>query len=124
MIPTTLYDVSVVTNQGKPFNFAIKEFLDSFIGNPSTLSLVDEPEMMEDPMERAYMAGVAEHLSQYLNGQAPEWSNDPHYFLSQPVVFGRNKSKVQCIVDTPTAFRRRLLFCGLTLTKLHSYNSK
>jgi len=117
----TLHNVSISVHDGKPFNFAIKEFLDVFIASPSKEALAAEPTEIKDDVERVYIAGVAEYLSHYLGEKPPEWSDGDNYFLAKPVVYGANKSKAQYISETPSAFRRRLLFCGATLTKLYSY---
>lgn len=60
----------------------------------------------------AWIAGLAEFISQKLNVPPPTWTFDSAYFLKEPTFIGSTNLKGYLIGTTPSAWRRRLVFCG------------
>lgn len=119
----TIKEVSQAVSDDREFTVVFKEFLDHFIESGSLAMLLDEPDYVAEDRERTYLAGAAEYLASYLKTPPPAWVEKDIYFLRKPIVFGGRSAMMQNIKDTPSSFRRRMLFCGLTLTKLHRYSS-
>jgi hypothetical protein len=112
--PLSLAEVAErVTSDGQDFDLAVREFLDSFETMPSSTrsqSLADEP-LAVGIVEDAYLAALAEHLSERDREPAPAWTEKPERFLHEPFFAGGLESlKAILIVESPSAFRRRLIF--------------
>ena len=97
----------------QPFDLAFREFLDSW----QTLSRSERPKALaEEPLsvgkvEDAYLAAAAEHLAAIDRIDVPEWTEAPSRFLAVPFFAGGLQSlKATLIVESPSAFRRRLIF--------------
>ncbi len=79
MIPETLAQVAELTVQGEPFDFCLRNFLDSFYTNPQAAALASEPPLLaktDSPLGRiedAYHAATAEWLAWKYNLSAPRW---------------------------------------------------
>ena len=93
------------------------EFLDNFYefdcSDCRRSMLTEEPTPVLVGNEAAYLAGVTEHLSIYYGLAMPDWVHKPSYFLRQPYFPGPFRSKLvdaMCAVESPYAFRRRLVF--------------
>ena len=73
-------------------------------------ALAEEP-IPVGRVEDAYLAAVAEHLASLDRIEAPGWSEAPRRFLREPFFAGGLESlKAILIVESPSAFRRRLIF--------------
>lgn len=116
--PTSLLDVSRRVSQGGNFTFAMKAFVDAFATSQSVDALLEEPVILGDPVQNAYLAGVAEYLAFRLGQPAPEWCEKPERYLKEPFYFGGEHSRAMLMTETPFAFRKRLLFCGKVLQKI------
>ncbi len=100
---------------GVDYRTALKEWKDElfFVRLEERSSfLTDEPELTGDPVIDVYIAGLAEYFSVQADQEPPEWTNAPARFLRKPVLFGGEHSRAWISAETPSAFRRRLLFCG------------
>lgn len=89
------------------FGVALGEFLDEFY-------LDREPSSRRARIEEApeFVGAVGEHLARrWKLGDPPEWSDDPRRFLRR-VWFpeGVEAEKPILLVESPMAFRRRMLF--------------
>ncbi|HEY4112471.1 MAG TPA: hypothetical protein VGM17_00280 [Rhizomicrobium sp.] len=99
--------------RAQQFDMAFSEFLDAW----QTLSieerraaLAEEPQRL-DAIKDAYLAALAEHLALSHRLPVPEWSEQPDRFLSEPFFAGGLESlKAILLVESPLAFRRRLIF--------------
>lgn len=132
--PTTLRLLAENVLRGCDFTSAVKEFQDSVLrdlqakgaraGDASlpvdAAAYAEEPPALPDPVQRAYLAGLAEHLASLSAQPAPEWASDPATFLAEPVFLGGPRSRDRLLAEAPSAFRRRLLFCDAPLRKLHA----
>jgi hypothetical protein len=115
MRPGTLFDVSrrVLTGR-QAFDPALREYLDEFYSHPSRRqeSLQQEPDLVED-VKDAYLAAVAEHLSSAYGLETPAWVAGHGRPLKRAFFAGGLESlKAILTVESPAAFRRRLLFVG------------
>ncbi|HSU05598.1 MAG TPA: hypothetical protein VLI93_08495 [Acetobacteraceae bacterium] len=111
--PRTLVEVSHRAVRGEQeFDPAMREFLDSFYGNPDMRAdaIKDHPLPMDD-LRDAYIAAVAEHLARSFGLPVPEWAETQGLDLKQPFFAGVLESlKAILTVESPMAFRRRMLF--------------
>jgi hypothetical protein len=91
---------------------AIREFLDSFYLNPGSRdeALRARPRRI-DAFHDAYLAAVGEHLARSYHLDVPRWTDDHGNGLHEPYFAGGLESlKGILFVESPLAFRRRLLF--------------
>jgi hypothetical protein len=94
------------------FDAALREFLDFFYANPGRRSgaLKARPRPLDD-LRDAYIAATAEHLARSFGLAVPEWSETHGHALKRPYFAGGLESlKAILTVESPLAFRRRLLF--------------
>ena len=130
--PATICQVAQNVRLGADYTAMLKELGDAVIRGalaagmragdavvPISSSVYrDMPPLLEHDIHRVHLAGYAEHLA-HLSGQAsPVWAEAPEFFFQEPVYLGGPHSREQLLVETPAAFRRRLLFCGPPLQKL------
>ncbi|MBA2400403.1 MAG: hypothetical protein H0V72_17190 [Bradyrhizobium sp.] len=94
------------------FDPSLREFLDSFYANAdSRQRAIEERPASIDAVHDAYVAAVAEHLARAYGLRIPEWSEDHGNGLREPFFAGGLQSlKGILTAESPTAFRRRLLF--------------
>lgn len=93
----------------------LREFLDAFYVEEDAARratmLMDEPSMSEDERANAYYAAVAEHLSLTYRLPVPSWTAGAARFLKRPFFpSGLESLKATLLVESPTAFRRRMIF--------------
>ena len=111
--PRTLHEVARRTASGKQaFDPALREFLDSFYANPETRqTAIDQPPEHLDALRDAYFAAVGEHLARCYHLEIPAWAETGGLDLEHPFFAGGLESlKARLFVESPTAFRRRMLF--------------
>lgn len=111
--PRTVHEVSLRTSLGQQdFDGAVRQFLDSFYADASLRAeaLRQEPVLLE-PLKEAYLAALAEHLARSFGMDVPEWSDKMGFSLERPYFAGGLESlKPLLFVESPTAFRRRMIF--------------
>ena len=111
--PATLLEVSRRTAFGvQPFDPALREFLDEFYGDPArrTAAIADEPVLLDD-VKDAYLAATAEHLAGVYGLDPPAWTEHHGRPLRRAFFAGGLETiKAALTVESPVAFRRRLLF--------------
>jgi hypothetical protein len=111
--PRTLCEVVRRVKSGEQeFDPSLREFLDAFYAHASARqpALADRPPSI-DAVHDAYVAAVAEHLSRAYGLRIPEWTETHGNDLHEPFFAGGLQSlKGVLVVESPTAFRRRLLF--------------
>ena len=95
------------------FDRAVREFLDSWQLMPAAGrggALAREPAPV-GRVHDAYLAALAEHLALSDRIAVPEWTEHAGRFLSEPFFAGGLESlKATLLVESPLAFRRRLIF--------------
>ena len=111
--PRTLHELSVrVRDAEQLFDPGLREFLDGFYANPERreTALEARPVPLDD-LRDAYLAATAEYLASGFGMQVPEWSETHGRALRRPFFAGGLESlKALLTVESPAAFRRRLLF--------------
>jgi hypothetical protein len=111
--PATLLEVSRRTlGDEQAFDPALREFLDGFYANPGSrnAAIGQRPEPV-DALRDAYLAAVAEHLARSFALLVPEWSETHGNGLTRPFFAGGLDSLMAILtVESPAAFRRRLIF--------------
>ena len=111
--PESLLEVSCRSAAGtQAFDPALREFLDEFYSNEQrrARSLQDEPLLLDD-VKDAYLAAVAEHLASSFGLAVPPWAEGHGRPLRRAFFAGGLESlKASLTVESPAAFRRRLLF--------------
>jgi hypothetical protein len=95
----------------------LREFLDSFYLEPDAdrraAMLAGEPPLSGNPREEAYLAAMAEHLASRHDLPVPDWTGAKARFLKRPFFpAGLESLKATFLVESPTAFRRRMIFVG------------
>ncbi|MCK1732773.1 hypothetical protein IVA79_02115 [Bradyrhizobium sp. 138] len=111
--PATLSDVIRRVRAGEQkFDPSLREFLDWFYMNPhARQQAIEERPDSTDAVHDAYVAAVAEHLARVYGLQIPEWTEVHGNGLREPFFAGGLQSlKGVLVAESPTAFRRRLLF--------------
>jgi hypothetical protein len=96
------------------FDPAVREFLDEFYSHPADRqeAIQRRPDLIDD-VKDAYLAAVAEHLAAKYGLAAPGWVEGHGRPLSRAFFAGGLESlKAILTVESPAAFRRRLLFVG------------
>jgi hypothetical protein len=112
--PQSLFEVAERTIDGQPFDPILREFLDEFYNHAELREsmLATEPSNV-GALEDAYLAAVAEHLAEYWRLRCPPWVNGRHRFLHSPFFAGGLENlKATLLVESPIAFRRRMIFVG------------
>ena len=112
--PDSLREVALRARAGESFDPALREFLDEFYRHPRRheAMIKDEPESVA-PLQDAYLAAVAEHLSERWGVPCPRWVENESRFLRRPFFAGGLESlKAILLVESPAAFRRRMIFVG------------
>ena len=98
------------------FSVALGEFLDEFYMDRDEASryarVQDPPEQLGDDVFDAYAGAVGEHLVRRWHlGAPPDWTEEPCRFLRRPwFPPGVQAEKPILLVESPMAFRRRMLF--------------
>jgi hypothetical protein len=95
----------------------LREFLDAFYlegdRDARERMLAVEPPLSGDPRRDAYLAAVAEHLAMRDRLAVPAWTADAARFLKRPFFpAGLESLKATLLKESPTAFRRRMIFVG------------
>jgi len=111
--PNSLAEVVRRVKAGEQkFDPSLREFLDSFYANADARqrAIEQQPDCI-DAVHDAYVAAVAEHLARVYGLSIPEWSETHGNGLHEPFFAGGLQSlKGVLTAESPTAFRRRLLF--------------
>jgi DNA-binding Lrp family transcriptional regulator len=95
----------------------LREFLDEFYvsdARQQAAMIEKEPALdVADNRANAYYAAVAEHLALRNDLAIPRWAIAAERFLSRPFFpSGLESLKATSLVESPTAFRRRMIFVG------------
>lgn len=112
--PGTLAEVASRVRDGRQaFDFALSEFLDEFYLNPARRqAMIDaEPAPLAVERQHAFLGAVGEHLARRWQLAIPAWTEHPSRFLKRPwFTTPLEDLKALLLVESPTAFRRRLIF--------------
>jgi hypothetical protein len=113
--PVTLAEVAArVLAEEQAFDPALREFLDEFYCHPDRrrAALQAEPALIDD-VKDAYLAATAEYLASSYGIETPDWV-DAHGRPLRRAFFAGGLESLKAIltVESPAAFRRRMLFVG------------
>jgi hypothetical protein len=112
--PRSLRAVAERVQRGEQaFDPALLEFLDYFHANPEgrVAAIAEPPPPLDDDVRDAYLAAVGEHLARCYGLEVPAWTETRGLTLQRPFFAGGLESlKAVLTVESPTAFRRRMLF--------------
>jgi hypothetical protein len=113
--PHNLVEVIRQGNIHGDMGAALREFLDEFYiescQEVRVQMLAPEPPLTGVEHRDAYFAAVAEHLSRRYKLPIPQWTNEESRFLKIPYYpAGLESLKAICLVESPIAFRRRMIF--------------
>lgn len=108
MRPQTLAQVA----SDADFDLALREFLDDAKKGDIVARISDEPLLTGNDVRDAFLAAVAETLAVAAGIPVPAWAQKPERFLRDRAWFagGLESLKSTLLVESPPAFRRRLLF--------------
>jgi len=115
--PRSLKEVAIWGGELGDTDSFLREFLDEFYvetdQSKRTAMLLDEPPLGTNERSNAYLAAAAEHLALRNHLPVPEWAGMPGRFLSRPFFpCGLESLKATLLVESPAAFRRRMIFVG------------
>ena len=115
--PRSLWEVATWGRDLGGIDAFLREFLDTFYlerdGDARTAMLSREPPLSDDDRVNAYLAAVAEHLAFREHLAVPRWASGRGRFLRRPFFpAGLESLKATLLVESPTAFRRRMIFVG------------
>jgi hypothetical protein len=114
MRPRSIAEIALRAAEGHgAFDRACREFVD-FWQTASTAerraALKKAPKKL-DAIKDAYLAALAEHHGLLARLPVPLWTEEKGRFLSEPYFAGGLESlKAILLVESPLAFRRRLIF--------------
>jgi hypothetical protein len=95
------------------FDPSVAEFLDEWqtmSGADRGRAIITEPAQI-GAVKDTYLAALAEHLARGSGFDVPAWTEEPLRFLDRPFFAGGLESlKAMLLVESPPAFRRRLIF--------------
>lgn len=115
--PRSLWEVATWGRELGGIDAFLREFLDTYYleqdaGARSTM-LSHEPPLGGDERVDAYLAAVAEHLAFRDHLPVPRWTAGKARFLKRPFFpAGLESLKATLLMESPTAFRRRMIFVG------------
>jgi hypothetical protein len=112
--PRSLADVVVAAKEEGDVYARLREFLDHFYRRTGERRemLREEPALLDDAVADAYLAAAAEHLAIRYRLPIPAWVHDKRRFLHMPHFAGPRGMKAMLLAESPTAFRRRMIFVG------------
>ncbi len=113
--PNSLKSVATLAIEHGGVGAFLREFLDEFYALESPddqfQAIAAEPPHLDHATADAYLAAVAEHLALLNNFDPPQWTQQQRRFLKRPFFpAGLESVKALCIKESPTAFRRRMIF--------------
>jgi hypothetical protein len=116
--PQTLAEVArIARSMAFEFAMALDEFVDEFyLDHPNKAAqqgrLDPIPDPVGDPLIDAWIGATGEHLAQRWGLRVPEWTQrSAHFALQEPVFLPASHAlRGVLIVESPPAFRSRLLF--------------
>jgi hypothetical protein len=112
--PECIAEIARLAKEGaQPFDAAVREFIDAwqFMPPSAHASAIRQEPCRLDAIRDAYLAALAEHLALSDRIDVPEWTEHPTRFLREPFFAGGLESlKAILLVESPLAFRRRLIF--------------
>jgi hypothetical protein len=126
----SLADISAaVLREGEDsFSVASKTFVDAIChpenADPSVQAAMieQEPAITGRPRIDIHLAAAAEDIALRNGLEIPAWALKSTRFAAQPILFGSSPMLQEInLVQTPSAWRRRNLFCGPVVLQTHRW---
>lgn len=122
--PESIYEVSIRLNQAlaksdKSAMVLLPYFVSDFRHHLQHSGFKQEA-ISQEPLDvgcdivNVWFAGLAEHIAQCNKAPAPQWTELNGRYLSEPVFFGGKRSRKYALAETPSSWRKRLIFSGAT----------
>lgn len=112
--PQSVAEIAGRANRGAgTFDPAVREFLDAWqlMSSEQRVAALSSEPLRLGGVKDAYLAALAEHLALSDRLPVPAWTEETDRFLSEPFFAGGLESlKAILLVESPLAFRRRLIF--------------
>jgi hypothetical protein len=111
----TLAEIALRIQGGTTPVIAIKEFVDDWNRHRDVAQVAEEPVWVQGDDQlwvNYWLAGAAEYGAFLTDQETPLWANQECYFSRMPIVHGGPNMRRYALVETPFAWRRRLLFMG------------
>ena len=113
--PRSLAEVAGLGRDAGEISAFTREFLDEFYTEGQThrraAMLAVEPPLTGIAQTDAYFAAMAEHLARRFGLPVPGWTEAASRFLKRAYFpSGLESLKAYCLVHSPVAFRRRIIF--------------
>ena len=113
--PRSLVEVVARRQSDGDLNRHLREFLDEFYieqDSAQRQAMLDpEPELLADEKLNAYLGAAAEHLAHLYGLDVPPWCENSERFLHRAhFPCGLESLKATYIKESPSAFRRRMIF--------------
>lgn len=98
---------------------AIKEHADAWNSQRISELFAEEPIFMdaEQAWLNAWLAGAAEYEAFLINEVTPAWALQDRRFLTRPHIVGGTNGRRYGLMETPFAWRRRMIFGGSTMLR-------
>jgi hypothetical protein len=111
----TLAETARRIESGISPHVAIKEHMDAWNAAQDAQLFTEEPVWLTDlPWINAWLAGAAEYEAFLAGIEAPEWTMKTIRFLKTPFISGGANARKYALMETPFAWRRRMVFTGRT----------
>jgi hypothetical protein len=117
----TLAETARRMENGTSPHIALKEHVDAWNWVPTGTRpareemFAEEPVWLPDlPWMNAWLAGAAEYEAFLIGAETPAWALKDVRFLRAPFVSGGANARKYALVETPFAWRRRMVFTGKT----------
>lgn len=97
---------------------AIKEHADAWNQRHDPILFEEKPELIQgQSWLDAWLAGAAEYEAFLIAVDAPAWALEDHRFLFSPHIVGGANGRRYGLMETPFAWRRRMIFGGSTMLR-------
>lgn len=101
--------------EGEPVQLCLKECVDAWNATRQPSFFEIEPAATGFSALDAWMGGAAEIMAGRIACPVPQWTEGPGRFLDTPWFADKGvHAREIALIETPGAFRRRLVFCGIT----------
>jgi hypothetical protein len=126
--PANFVELAAAVVSGTSYGYACAHFLDEFYFYRQAFFFDEEPPTSFDTHRRAFLAAVAEFLSQEFGLPMPAWTEKREYFLTEEWDFAETQpgfnDELRARIDrrrasaTPAFKRRNILYEGRNLIRL------
>ena len=124
MVDYSLAHTAIRIRSGTDPVIAIKEHADAWNQQRAQKMFNEEPAFVEGqllqpagPWLDAWLAGAAEYEAFLIDVVTPDWALQEGRFLKRPHIVGGANGRRYGLMETPFAWRRRMIFGGRTMLR-------